>query len=169
MNEASTHIPASLAVTDRTLSIVLLRAREAVMERFRPMLQAHDVTEQQWRIMRVLRETGPCFATQLAEHACILPPSLSRILKTLEAKRYVEMPKDQADGRKTRVTLSGEGDAFLSALTPQSAAAFSDIEARLGKKRIDQLLDDLNDLLARLEADPPERNATKIGSQTNGR
>ena len=26
-----------------------LRAREAVMTRFRPMLAAHDINEQQWR------------------------------------------------------------------------------------------------------------------------
>jgi homoprotocatechuate degradation regulator HpaR len=143
--------PEGLSVTNRTLSIQLLRAREAVMERFRPFLQESGVTEQQWRIMRVLRETGPCFATQLAEHACILAPSLSRILKTLETKGWVRMPKDAADGRKTRVELTDAGDAFLSALTPQSTAAFSDIEARLGRERIDRLLDDLNFLLVQLD------------------
>ncbi|MGH7006661.1 MAG: hypothetical protein ACREIP_22160, partial [Alphaproteobacteria bacterium] len=33
----------------RSLPMQLLRAREAVMQRFRPMLHQHGVTEQQWR------------------------------------------------------------------------------------------------------------------------
>jgi hypothetical protein len=39
--------------TRRALPIALLRAREAVMVRFRPILRYHGVTEQQWRVMRV--------------------------------------------------------------------------------------------------------------------
>ena len=40
----------------RSLPMQLLRAREAVMQRFRPMLHQHGVTEQQWRVIRVLVE-----------------------------------------------------------------------------------------------------------------
>lgn len=63
-----------LAETRRTLPIALLRAREAVMERFRPVLNSHDITEQQWRVIRVLQEHGATDASKLAELACILPP-----------------------------------------------------------------------------------------------
>ena len=41
---------------DRSLPMALLRAREAVMSRFRPLLHAHGVTEQQWRVIRALVE-----------------------------------------------------------------------------------------------------------------
>ena len=47
-----------LTLADRSLPIMLLRAREAVMKRFRPMLKAHGLSEQQWRVLRVLNETG---------------------------------------------------------------------------------------------------------------
>ena len=47
-----------LASTRRTLPMVLPRAGEAVTERFRPMPSLHDVSEQRWRVLRVLRETG---------------------------------------------------------------------------------------------------------------
>ena len=43
--------------TRRSLPIALLRARETVMHRFRPLLASHDLTEQQWRVIRVLGET----------------------------------------------------------------------------------------------------------------
>ena len=61
-----------------TLPIALLRAREVVMDLFRPMLHAHGATEQQWRVLRVIREAGATDATALARNACILAPSLSR-------------------------------------------------------------------------------------------
>ena len=70
----------------QSLPLKLLRAREAVMERFRPHLAAHDVTEQQWRVLRTLAETGEIDASTLAETACLLPPSLSRMLQDLEAR-----------------------------------------------------------------------------------
>ncbi|WP_421904785.1 MarR family transcriptional regulator [Mameliella sp.] len=72
-----------LSETQRTLPIALLRAREAVMERFRPMLRDIDVTEQQWRVLTVVREAGEIDATQLARAACVLAPSLTRTLKSL--------------------------------------------------------------------------------------
>ncbi|MFT5000920.1 MAG: hypothetical protein ACI875_001925, partial [Planctomycetota bacterium] len=39
-------------ITEKSLPIMLLRAREAVMRRFRPMLRLHDLSEQQWRVLR---------------------------------------------------------------------------------------------------------------------
>lgn len=36
--------------------MVLLRAREVIMAHFRPMLARHDITERQWRVLRVLAE-----------------------------------------------------------------------------------------------------------------
>lgn len=61
-----------LASTDRTLPMALLRAREAVMDMFRPHLAAHGVTEQQWRVMRVLAELDGADAQMLAAKANIL-------------------------------------------------------------------------------------------------
>ena len=66
--------------TRRSLPIALLRARETVMHRFRPLLASHDLTEQQWRVIRVLGETSPLDASDVAERACILAPSLTRII-----------------------------------------------------------------------------------------
>ena len=43
----------------RNLPLLLLQAREGVLAHFRPILNAHGVTEQQWRIIRALLEGGP--------------------------------------------------------------------------------------------------------------
>ena len=56
----------SLFETNKSLTISMLKAREALMLSFRPMLAKHNFTEQQWRVLRVLGEKGPCDASKLA-------------------------------------------------------------------------------------------------------
>ena len=136
-----------LARTGRTLPMALLRAREAVMERFRPLLLSHDVTEQQWRVLRVLQEVGETDASQLAERASILAPSLTRIIKTLETRGFIATRKDPDDGRRSLVTLSADGAGFIREVTPDSAAIYAEIEAKIGKDRVNALLDELDFLL----------------------
>ena len=141
-----------LSQTQRTLPIALLRAREAVMDYFRPLLAKHDVTEQQWRVMRVLDEVGTVDASFLARQACILAPSLTRIMRTLEARGFVEISRDTADGRRALVCLSKEGSQFIRKLAPASAEIYQDIESKIGCERISTLLDEIEILLAALSA-----------------
>lgn len=142
-----------LATTRRTLPIALLRARETVMDRFRPLLIAHNITEQQWRVLRVLDETNEIDASRLAVASCILAPSLTRILKTLEARGFIRAAKDVNDGRRTLVCLSRAGHGFLRRVAPESAAIYAEIEAHLGRDRIETLLDEIEVLLAALAPD----------------
>ena len=60
-----------------SLPMALLKAREAVMAGFRPDLEAHGLTEQQWRVLRVLTEHPGITAGELAERAacCSSPAS----------------------------------------------------------------------------------------------
>jgi homoprotocatechuate degradation regulator HpaR len=139
-------IPAGLAQTARTLPIALLRAREAVMEQFRPMLAAHDITEQQWRVLRVLQETGPSDASQLARRACILAASLTRMLKALEARGLITTGRDPDDRRRWTIDLTAAGRDFIAGISPESRAIYDRIEAHFGADRLDALLDELHAL-----------------------
>lgn len=139
----------------RTLPIALLRAREAVMDRYRPLLRGLDLTEAQWRVLRVLRAEPGLEATQLAEEAVILAPSLTRVLKTLESRGYVTAQKDSGDRRRTVVHLTDAGAALLNGAASDSAAITAELEAQLGQPEMDSLLDALERLLDRLEGDGP--------------
>lgn len=142
--------PVTLARTHRTLPIALLRAREAVMERFRPMLHRIDVTEQQWRVLRVLDEADSMDASDLAKGAAILAPSLSRILKALEARGFIAVRKDPDDGRRARISLSDAGASFLADAAAESAATYAEIETLVGRDKVEALLDEIDGLIVRL-------------------
>ncbi len=132
---------APLEKTQLALPISLLRTREQVMERFRPMLAARGVTEQQWRVLRVLQESGEVDASTLADHACLMLPSLTRITRTLTDAGWVATRKDPKDGRRALVTITEAGRAFMQKAAPESAAVYAQIEAAVGPQKMQQLQD----------------------------
>ena len=136
---------------EHSLPIALLRAREAVMVRFRPHLAAHNLTDQQWRVMRALAQFSSMDATGIAERCCILMPSLSRILKSLENDGLIVRTKTESDGRRQAITLTQSGKALFDKMSPVSAAIYSEIEQACGLDSIDTLIENLNALQVNLE------------------
>jgi homoprotocatechuate degradation regulator HpaR len=127
--------------------MALLRAREVIMARFRPMLARHDITEQQWRVLRVLAEAGPLEATELANQASMLPPSLTRIIKAMEERGFITRSKVKDDGRRARLAITPAGLALIEELTPERVAIYDAIEKRYGAERHEELLDMLEALI----------------------
>lgn len=132
--------------TRRSLPIALLRAREAVMENFRPLLAAHDMTEQQWRVIRILAEQGVIDASEMADKAFILAPSLTRIIRTLEERGLISKLKDENDGRRVLLEIMPAGLRIIEQVSPESKAIYEQIEAKFGLDKLNVLLDLLDEL-----------------------
>ena len=131
----------------RSLPMSLLRAREAVMRQFRPSLRHHELTEQQWRILRALAAVETIEVTELARTAFLLGPSLSRILRDLEARQLIERRVAEADQRRAVVSISADGLKLIAAVAPSSEAIYAAITKRFGARR----LVELQEMLAALE------------------
>jgi homoprotocatechuate degradation regulator HpaR len=138
----------------RSLPMSLLRAREAVMRQFRPSLRNHGLTEQQWRILRALAAVDAIEVTELAHVAFLLGPSLSRILRDLEARRLIERKVAKADLRRAVVSISAKGLKLIEAVAPNSEAIYAAITKRYGARR----LAELQDMLHALEVSLSELN-----------
>lgn len=153
MQDKSNKSAQSLAAIHRSLPMSLLKAREVVMDRFRPLLSAHDITEQQWRVLRALEEDGAQDASDLATRANVLGPSLTRIIRTLSGKGYITAQKGKKDARRLVIELTEDGSKFIQSIAPSSSAIYAQIERTLGKDRIETLLDDLESLFMALSRD----------------
>ncbi len=140
--------PPSMRPFADSLPMAILKAREAVMRRFRPGLRAHAVTEQQWRVLRALAGLGPLEITELAARTCLLAPSLSRILPTLESRGLVVRRGVAADMRRTAVSITAAGLELIAAHASHSERTYRAIEERFGAERLRQL----SRLLGELEA-----------------
>ena len=136
---------------EEALPIALLRSREAVMARFRPHLASHGMTEQQWRVIRVVQQRPGIDATALSEACCILMPSLSRMLKALESDNLLIRQKVEGDMRRQLITLTREGEAKFAEMVPQAEAIYAQIEAEFGKSEMDGLIEKLQVLRRNLK------------------
>lgn len=150
MTQADGATARHFSATHRTLPMALLRAREVIMDRFRPLLHEHGITEQQWRVLRNLQENSPQDASDLARNVNVLGPSLTRIIKTLQAKDLINTARGQSDGRRVMISLTATGEDFIHAVAPGSAKIYSEIEDQLGRDHIESLLDDLESLISAL-------------------
>ena len=136
----------------RSLPMSLLRAREAVMRQFRPSLRNHGLTEQQWRILRALTAVEAIEVTELARVAFLLGPSLSRILRDLEARQLIERRTAKADLRRAVVSISAKGLKLIEAVAPTSEAIYAEITNRFGARKLAELQDMLSVLERSLSA-----------------
>jgi homoprotocatechuate degradation regulator HpaR len=136
---------------DASLPMALLRARETTMRRFRPLLAEHDLTEQQWRVLRALTATeDPLDAGDLADRTFLLAPSLSRILANLDDRRLLARQPDPADQRRTLISLTTRGVELVRTVAPESERRYNAIESEFGADRLQTLLGELHEL-ARLD------------------
>jgi homoprotocatechuate degradation regulator HpaR len=123
----------------RSLPMSLLRAREAVMRQFRPSLRQHGLTEQQWRILRALTSVEAIEVTELAHLAFLLGPSLSRILRDLEARGLIERRTAEEDLRRAVVSISAKGMKLIEVVAPTSEAIYATITKRYGARKLAEL------------------------------
>lgn len=130
----------------RSLPMSLLRAREAVMRQFRPSLREHGLTEQQWRILRALASIEDAEVTELARTAFLLGPSLSRILRDLEARNLIERKTANADQRRSKVSISEKGVKLMASVAPSSEAIYAEITRRFGARKLAELQEMLGEL-----------------------
>src|ERR1700754_3377129 len=130
----------------RSLPMSLLRAREAVMRQFRPNLREHGLTEQQWRILRALASIETVEVTELARTAFLLGPSLSRILRDLEARDLIERKTAKADQRRSMVSISEKGVKLMASVAPSSEAIYAEITQRFGARKLAELQEMLGEL-----------------------
>ena len=138
--------PTNAPETRRSLPIALLRAREKVMGPIRTMLADAGVTEQQWRVLRVLDERGPMDPTEIAERSVLLLPSLTRILQTLAAKGLVTRSAHPTDRRRQVVEITEAGQQLIAENLTESQRLTQWLRDSMGAERLDQLLDLLNEL-----------------------
>ncbi|THD83728.1 homoprotocatechuate degradation operon regulator HpaR [Aliigemmobacter aestuarii] len=134
--------------TRSSLPMALLRAREAVMARFRPLLAEAGINEQQWRVIRVLAEAGPLDATEVAARANILAPSLTRMIRAMTERGLIHQMRDERDRRRIVLSISDTGEALIGQVSPHSLRVYRDLEQEFGAERIAQLLQLLHALAA---------------------
>ena len=142
----------STAFVHRNLPRLLLEAREAVMAHTRPGLREHGLSDQQWRVLRVLGEhadePGGIETGRVASEAYLLGPSLTGVLARMERDGLIERQRCPHDARRSVVRATPAGLAKVQALSQTIEAHYAWMEAHLGKASLTALYDLLDQVIA---------------------
>ncbi|RZA34384.1 MAG: homoprotocatechuate degradation operon regulator HpaR [Lysobacteraceae bacterium] len=129
----------SRRMSNRELPQQLLKARDALMAHFRPVLNHFGVTEQQWRILRALDEHEQLEPRELCELCQILSPSMAGMLARMEEMGLVERRRVAADARRVMVSLAPQGDRLFGEIAPLIERQYRLMEKAWGKRVVDDL------------------------------
>ncbi len=135
----------------RSLPMSLLRAREAVMKKFIPSLKEHDLSPQQWRVVRALQDEDELEFYELSERCYLLKPSLSRIVRNLEARQLIERKVAENDQRRAVINLTDDGRELFAQVAPKSIERYDYIADKFGSGKLELLYELLDELVDKID------------------
>jgi homoprotocatechuate degradation regulator HpaR len=140
------------AFVHRNLPRLLLQARETVMAHTRPSLREHGLSDQQWRVLRVLgehvEEASGIETGRVAREAFLLGPSLTGVLARMERDGLIARARCAQDARRTVVRATEAGLAKVQALSHTIEAHYAWMESQLGKDHLKALYNLLDGVIA---------------------
>ncbi|MBQ0960139.1 homoprotocatechuate degradation operon regulator HpaR [Ideonella sp. 4Y11] len=134
----------------RNLPLLLLHAREGVIGQFRPILNAHGVTEQQWRIIRALLERGPMEPREIGAVCRFSSPATTGMLARMDDLGLLTRERQAQDARRVTVTLTPKARALAAELAPQIEAIYQRIEDHIGPEFTERFYATLDEVIALL-------------------
>ena len=137
--------------THRNLPLLLLHAREAAMGHFRPILKHFGLTDQQWRILRALSESGDGLEPgQIAETCKIQKPSLTGIIARMVEMKWIDRHGSTVDQRRRIISLAPKGRVLVDRIAPLIDRQYRLIEESVGVDTLDAIYRSLDDALGLL-------------------
>ena len=125
---------------DSSLPMILYRTLDAVMPPFRTIFARFGLTEQQWRVLRVLWERDGRPLLALAETTRIQAPSLVGVVDRLQRDGLVERRRSRTDRRVVRICLTRRGMGLKDRVTPLVDAIYSYLEESVTRAEWAELL-----------------------------
>jgi DNA-binding MarR family transcriptional regulator len=109
---------------DRQVCFALAATSRSVIGLYRPVLEPLGLTHPQYLVMLALWERSPRTVRSVADALYLEPPTLTPLLKRLEALGLVTRRRDPDDERRVLVGLTAPGLALRDRLTDVPAVLF---------------------------------------------
>ena len=135
----------------RSLPMMLYRTLDAVMPRFRSIFGEFGLTEQQWRVLRVLWEVDGIGLTELAEITRIPAPSLVGVVDRLGRNGLVERRRSDADRRIVFVHATDQGQQLEKDVRPKVVQAYSELQSLVDPADWERLITGMETIIAACE------------------
>ncbi len=124
----------------RSLPMMLYRTLDAVMPRFRQIFSEFGLTEQQWRVLRVLWQHEQIAFRELADLTLIPPPSLVGVVDRLTRSGLAGRRRSDTDRRHVFVHATAKGVALESQVRPRVDKAYAELRRSVDTKTWNALI-----------------------------
>lgn len=93
------------------------------------------------------------YVSHIAKHLKVTPSAISRMLRGLEEKGFIERQVDKEDRRNTYVFLTEKGEEIRQKVEAEMNQFSKDVIASMGEEEAEQLLELLNKLVDTMEVE----------------
>jgi len=138
----------------RSLPMMLYRTLDAVMPRFRSIFNEFGLTEQQWRVLRVLWEGAALPLSELAELTLLPAPSLVGVVDRLERAGFVSRRRSDQDRRVVFVAATRKASEIEPEVMRRVAGAYAELKQSMDPQVWEQLLAGLEQVCSVSQARP---------------
>ena len=143
-----------------SLPMRLYRALDAVMPAFRQVFSEFGLTEQQWRVLRVLWERGSVPLSSLASATLIPAPSLVGVVDRLTRNGLVARERSTGDRRVVYIHATEQGQSLEASVRPRVDAVYAQLMDQIEPKVWRELNVSLDQLTESLSTNPNDERAT---------
>ena len=144
-----------------SLPMMLYRTLDAIMPKFRQIFREFGLTEQQWRVLRVLWEQGATTSRELSRFTLIPAPSLVGIIDRLAANGLVVRTRSELDRRNVFIETTDEGQKLEAKVRPRVDEAYANLRATVSTDHWNELMAGLERLSAIAPGSRDSRNISK--------
>ena len=113
------------------LPMMFNRTLDAVMPEFRKIFGQFGLTEQQWRVLRVLWETPELSSHELSSQTLLSTPSIVGVIDRMERKGWVTRERSNIDRRMVVITTTAKGKALRKKVAPILEQAYNALESSI--------------------------------------
>ena len=131
---------------DRQVCFALAVTNRAVLSVYRPLLEPMGLTHPQYLVMLALWEHAPMSVKEIGQALQLDSPTLSPLLKRLEANGLISRPRSAADERQLIVELTEAGVALRARAESIPGAVVRHLGVSLAE------LEELHNVLTRVNA-----------------
>ncbi len=109
----------------------------------RPILRDSGLTEQQWRVLRVLVDEGDTDPSGLAEAGLLYAPTVTRILRELADRGLLVRNQDPWDGRRWKIGATPAGRKLVEQTAKRTSKVLKSYADQFSPERLTALEDEL--------------------------
>ncbi len=101
--------------------------------------QRYGLLRSEWRVLFHLGRYGDLTATQIVDLAKTHKTKISRAVRALETKRFLQRCEVATDRRREQLTLTAAGQAVFEDLVRVAQEYDRELEVKLGRDKVDAL------------------------------